>query len=480
VKLAIQKHLRDFLALFFMSLVALGVAGYILSQERFHLPSWVPVVGSDFYKLNVELQTGQAVVPGQGQTINIAGVKVGDVTGVRLENGVAIVSVDMEKKFAPVYRNAHVLLRPKTGLKDMFLALDPGTKGAGALPSGGTIPESNTLPDVNPDEVLASLDADTRDYLTILLGAGGQAFEDKPGHQGQTAADLRQTFKRFEPTNRYLAAISSQVAQRKKNVARVIHNFRLITDALASTDGTLGRFVESSNANFAAFASQDAALREALSLLPGTLQVAQTTLGKADKLALTAGPAFEHLRPFARNLGPALHDVRPFLKATTPVIKNQLRPFTKLARPAVKDLRPTAADLAVATPHLEHTFGVLNTLFNLFAYNPPGKEEGFLFWQTWLNHAGATVFNTQDAHGPIRRGLVIVSCGALGVLDNIIRANPQLSVLTQLLSAPSRAQACGQQVPGGPAGGSTQPTANTASTHAPSATVALPKLRAIP
>jgi phospholipid/cholesterol/gamma-HCH transport system substrate-binding protein len=479
VKLAIKKHLRDFLALFFIALVALGVTGYILSQERFHLPHWVPVVGADFYKLNVELQTAQAVVPGQGQTINIAGVKVGDVQSVQLKNGVAVVSVNMDKKYAPVYRNAHVLLRPKTGLKDMFLALDPGTKDAGALPSGGTIPVSNTLPDVNPDEVLASLDADTRSYLEILLNAGGQAFTDKPGHQGETSADLRQTFKRFEPTNRDLDKIMSEIAQRRHNVSHVIHNFRLITDELSRTDGTLGRFVESSNVNFKAFAAQDAALREALGLLPSTLQVANSTLAKADKLGITATSAFQNLRPFARGLGPALHDVRPFLIKTTPVIKNQLRPFTKLARPTVRELRPTAADLAATTPHLRRTFQVLNSLFNLFAYNPPGKEEGFLFWQTWLNHAGATIFNTQDAHGPIRRGLVIVSCGALGVLDNIIRANPQLSVLTQLLNAPSRAQACGQQVPGGPAGGSTQPTGNTPTTTPPAAAVPLPKLRPV-
>jgi phospholipid/cholesterol/gamma-HCH transport system substrate-binding protein len=461
MKKAIEKHLRDFLALFFMALVAIGATSYILSQQRFHLPKWVPALGSDFYKLNVEMQTGQAVVPGQGQTINIAGVKVGDVNSVHLKNGVAVISVDMDRKYTPVYKNAHVLLRPKTGLKDMYLALDPGTKSAGAVPDGGTIPVVNTLPDVNPDEVLASLDSDTRDYLQILLTAGGQAFTDKPGHEGQASKDLRQTFKRFEPTNRDLAAIMSQIAQRKQNVKHVVHNFRLITDELARTDGTLGRFVESSNVNFQAFAAQDANLREALGLLPDTLQVTKTTLDKADKLGVTAASAFQNLRPFARNLGPALKDLRPFLRQTTPIIKNQLRPFTRLARPTVRDLRPAATDLAVATPHLTNTFGVLNSLFNLFGYNPPGKEEGFLFWQTWLNHSGATIFNTQDAHGPIRRGLVIVSCGTLGVLDNIVRANPQLSVLTQLLSAPSRAQACGQQVPGGPAGDSTQPTGTT-------------------
>src|SRR5436189_5815337 len=179
---AIEKHLRDFLALFFMALVAIGVTSYILSQERFHLPKWVPAIGSDFYKLNVELQTGQAVVPGQGQTVNIAGVKVGDVQSVHLKNGVAIVSVQMDRKYAPVYRNAHVLLRPKTGLKDMYLALDPGTKDAGSLASGGTIAVANTLPDMNPDEVLAQLDSDTRAYLQVLGGAGGQALHDRPVH----------------------------------------------------------------------------------------------------------------------------------------------------------------------------------------------------------------------------------------------------------------------------------------------------------
>jgi phospholipid/cholesterol/gamma-HCH transport system substrate-binding protein len=480
MKRAISKHLRDFLALFFMMLVAFGVTAYILSQERFHLPKWVPVLGADFYKLNVELQTGQAVVPGQGQTINIAGVKVGDVQSVHLKNGVAVVTVNMDKKYAPVYRDAHVLLRPKTGLKDMFLALDPGTKAAGSLPSGGTIPVANTLPDVNPDEVLSSLDADTRDYLTILLSAGGEAFNDPPGKQGDTAAALRQTFKRFEPTNRDLAAIMGQLSQRKRNVARVIHNFRLITDELARTDGRLGRFVESSNANFGAFARQDAALREALGLLPDTLAVTESTLNKADKLAVVAAPAFQHLLPFARALGPALRDVRPFLKTTTPVIRDQLRPFTKLAAPTVNDLRPAAANIAKATPNLINTFQVLNAVFNLFAYNPPGKEEGYLFWQTWLNHAGATIFNTDDAHGPIRRGLVIVSCGALGVLDNIVRANPQLSVLTQLLGAPSRAQACGQQVPGGPAGGSTQPTSTTTPPTPTTTTPAIPAARKTP
>ncbi|MFL5895319.1 MAG: MlaD family protein [Thermoleophilaceae bacterium] len=457
MRMAISKHLRDFLALFFMGLIALGVSYYVLSHERFHLPSWVPAAGSDFYKLNVDLQTGQAVVPGQGQTIDIAGVKVGDVSSVHLKNGVAVVSVNMEKKYAPVYRDAHVLLRPKTGLKDMYLALDPGTKAAGALRSGGTIPASNTLPDVNPDEILAQLDSDTRAYLEILLGAGGEAFTDKPGHAGQASADLRQTFKRFEPTNRDLAKVMGELATRRQNISHVVHNFRLIADELNRTDGRLGRFVESTNANFQALADQDANLRDALGLLPGTLTTTRNALVKADALGRKLGPTSQALRPFARALAPSLRSFRPFLRTSTPIIQNQLRPFTRIARPTVRDLRPTARDLAAATPALRRTFGVVNSLLNELAYNPPGKEEGFLFYASWLNHAGAALFETDDAHGPIRRGLVMISCNSLSVLEQVAAANPQLNTLIQLLNAPKRSAVCPQPVTGAPTGTTTLP-----------------------
>ena len=56
----------------------------ILSQQSTALPSWFPVLGEDRFELKAEFQTAQAVTPGQGQTVNISGVKIGDVTKVEL------------------------------------------------------------------------------------------------------------------------------------------------------------------------------------------------------------------------------------------------------------------------------------------------------------------------------------------------------------------------------------------------------------
>ncbi len=439
MRTAIRKHLRDFVAIIGLFVIALAVAAYVLGHQRLFLPGWVPFVGTDFYTVNAEFSTAQAVVPGQGQTVNIAGVPIGEIGGVKLKNGVAIVQMKIKKsqRKAPVYKNATLLLRPKTGLKDMYIEMNPGTKSAGAVPDGGTLPVSNTLPDVNLDEILSNLDADTRAYLQILISAGGQAF----GTKGYPA-DLRETFKRFDPTARDTARFTSLLSQRRANLQRVIHNFQLLTTALAGRDHQLTQLVDASNANFQAIASEDQKLEETLQLLPGTLQTGSTTLTKADKLAQVLGPTFQALRPGARALGPSLAATRPFLKQTTPVIKNQLRPFSVKAQPTVHELRIAAQHLNPVAPRLTRTAQFLNVLLNELAYNPPGPEEGFLYWAAWVNHAGASIFSTQDAHGVVRRGLFITDCTSLGVLQAIEGLNPQLKVLIDLLNAPTQQQVC--------------------------------------
>ena len=449
---AIRKHMRDFLALLFVLVLALGVGGYILSNQRFTLPGWVPLVGSDFFTLEAELSTAQAVVPGQGQTVTIAGVKIGDIGKAELEDGVAVVEMNLDEDYrGRIFRDATILLRPKTGLKDMYLQLDPGNRSAGELEEGDRIEVSNTLPDVNPDEVLSALDRDTRDYLRVLLNAGAEALGDQEGGaegQQSSAADLRETFKRFEPTARDARAIVSQLALRRRNLRRVVHNFQELVTELGTRDSQLAALVDSANANFEALARQDDNLRESLRLLPGTLGETETTLVKAGELAGELGPALQRAaagRPGARPV--AARDRarscanRPRSSATS------CGRSAATSGPPCAPCASAAEDLAVVTPRTTRVFKFVNALLNTLAYNPPGSEEGYLFWASWVNHAGATIFNTQDAHGPVRRGLVLVSCPALGTLEQVAQANPQLQVLIELLNAPRQSDVCPTPTP---------------------------------
>src|SRR2546422_3992956 len=74
--------------------------------------------------------------------------------------------------------DATMLLRPKTGLKDMIVELNPGTQSRPAVNSGFTVPIANTRPDVNLDEILSNLDRDTRDYLRLLVAGAGEGLKN--------------------------------------------------------------------------------------------------------------------------------------------------------------------------------------------------------------------------------------------------------------------------------------------------------------
>jgi phospholipid/cholesterol/gamma-HCH transport system substrate-binding protein len=445
----IKKQAPVFVAILLMLVLALGIGGFILSNQRFYLPAWFPVLGTDFYEVDAVLQTGQAVVPGQGQTVNVAGVPVGEVGSVELEDGRAVVQMRIKDEYKPIYRDATVLLSPKTGLKDMYLALDPGSEEAGELEEGGRVPVSNTLPDVNGDEILAALDDDTRAYLRVLLNAGGTAFDDEATGADQrfdqtAEQDLRETFKRFEPTARDGERITRLLVNRRRNIARVIHNFQELSSALADRDRQLAALVDSANANFEAFASEEASLREALQLFPGALDQTEQTLDKTAVLAGELGPTLGGLRPFARNLAPALRKTQPFFRETTPIIRDQIRPFARDVQPSVRDLRNATEQLAVVTPRLTTSFKVLNKFFNAFANDPPGPANSFLFWSGWGAHNGATMFNLQDAHGPVRRGLVGLSCTGYETLESVVLGNPQLGMVTRLNNFPPESVACPQ------------------------------------
>ena len=434
MKRAILVHRRDFFAILVLVALASVVVIYILE----HQPAFG--FGKSYYTVKAQFASGAAVTAGQGQSVDVAGVQVGQVGSVQLDGGRAIVTMNIYKKYQPIYYNATVLLRPRTPLKDMYLSLDPGTKDSGAVPAGATLPVANTQPDVNVEEILATLDVDTRNYLLLLLSGGAQLFRDGPAGRAAPSraavSDLRGTFKRFAPLNRDTKTFTELLKERTVNIRRSIHNFQLVSQALGSVDGKLTSLINSSNTNFQAISSQDANLEQALTLLPGTLAQTTQTLGKVQAFANQSTPALRGLVPFAHAFGPALAAATPLFRDTTPVLRNQLRPFSVAVQPLAKILAPASAHLKVATPALSRSIAVLNSLFNTLSYQPGGKQ-GYLFWGSWLSHIANSLTSLQDAHGSMVRGLFMGTCSQLQLFEvGLANANPALKPLLALLNPP--------------------------------------------
>jgi phospholipid/cholesterol/gamma-HCH transport system substrate-binding protein len=435
---ALRGRTRDLVALVVLLVAGLATVLVIIGQQKAALPSWVPLFGQDFFELRAEFLPAQAVTPGQGQAIDIAGVQVGNVGKVDLENGHAVVRMDIKPKYASlIHPDASLLLRPKSGLNDMVIEMDPGTSGP-EIKEGSTVPLANTKPQINADEVLATLDADTRNYLTLLLqgGAEGLGGEEKGR---QLSAGLR----RLDPTIRDIARINTAVAQRRRSLARVIHNFGLLAQELGRHDQQLGRFVDSSNGVFTSFAHQQAAIRASLREFPPTLQVTRNALGSADRLSVQLRRSLPSLIPAAASLKPGLESLQRLFRDTTPPIRDQIRPFTRQARTPLRHLTQGAEPLKKSVNGLGTTFGNLNYGLNELAYNPNPSVGNYLFYLGWLNHDLNSVYLNQDAYGPLRRGMIFASCQTATVALGVASAHPFLRTLQLMTRFPTQEEACG-------------------------------------
>jgi phospholipid/cholesterol/gamma-HCH transport system substrate-binding protein len=423
---ALRRHALDLVAVIGLAAIAAAVGIFILAHQRLRFP-WEATP----FQLQAEFSTAQAVTPGQGQTVRVSGVRVGDISKVALHDGTATVTMDLDPQYRDlVHTDAAALLRPKTGLKDMFIELDPGTRRAPAARKGWTVPLRSTLPDVNPDEVLASLDADTRDQLKLLISGAAEGLQGRAG-------SLNDVLRRFEPTHRSLAQVAGAVATRHRQLRRLVTSLEQLNRELAGHGEDLAQLVDGSAAVFHAFASEEANIGRSVRDLPGALRQTTATLGDVNTFARALRPAADHLRPAVRQIPGANAALTPLALQATPVLRTSVRPFVRDARPLVRKLGPPSQQLADATPDLTRSFTVLNHLFNMVGYNKNGREdpskaardEGYLFWLAWLDHIGSAVFSSGDAHGPFRAIAPGATCSTAKQLMSDNDSSGQLGML---------------------------------------------------
>jgi phospholipid/cholesterol/gamma-HCH transport system substrate-binding protein len=423
-------------ALAVLALVVLGLATtfVILGQQKSAIPSWVPVLGQSFFRIDAEFQTGQSITPGQGQAVDMSGVRIGKIDSVSLNDGHADVSLDVAEQYAPlIHSDATFLLRPKTNLNDMVVEVTPGTSPH-PMEEGAHVPLSSTQPNVNPDEVLATLDSDTQQYLQLLLQGVGTGLEGRGGQ-------LSGVWRRLYPFTRDIARVNSAVAKRRVALANVIHNFRLVSDALAAKNTEITNFVGASEEALGHFANQADSLSSAISELPSTLRQTDTALTSANALSEQLGPALTKLTPQADAFAPALRRLQTFFTDTSPVISGQITPFTHQINPPLDTVRQTAKPFSKTVANFRDTLKPLNYGFNELAAKPSGGQS-YLFYLPWLNHNLSSGYLLQDAAGPLRRGTILLTCQTATLANGFANGRPFLRTLLQLTNIPTVGQIC--------------------------------------
>ncbi|MDX6626294.1 MAG: phospholipid/cholesterol/gamma-HCH transport system substrate-binding protein [Solirubrobacterales bacterium] len=422
-------HRKDTIAIFVLAIAGIVMMLGIFTQQKASLPSWLPLVGEEFEHISAEFSTAQAVTPGQGQSVDIAGVQIGKVASVNLEDGNAVVGMDIEPKYMElIHSDATFLLRPKTGLNDMVVEVSPGT-GKKQIADGTKFTLAQTEPNTNLDAFLASLDADTRQYLQLLVAGGAQGI-------GGRGKQFGNALRRFQPFVHYVAKLNKAVAARHVALSRVIHDFGSLTTELGRHDAEIRRFVTSSDAALGNFANQQQSIQDALREFPATLTAVKAGFASSNRFSQAAFPALTKSIPQVQALTPAFKATENLFKQTTAPIRDQIRPFTRQIRPVLTHANEGSGPLNKTVRSFGNAVGGLNKFFNILAYDPKGSAESYLFYLPWLNHDFNAAFNLQDAGGPLLRGMILITCNGASLGYGLTQEKPQLKTLLQLTSVP--------------------------------------------
>jgi phospholipid/cholesterol/gamma-HCH transport system substrate-binding protein len=422
-------HRKDTIAIIVLAIAGIVMMLGIFTQQKASLPSWLPVVGEEFEHITAEFSTAQAVTPGQGQSVDIAGIQIGKVTSVDLEDGHAVVGMDIVPEYMKlIHPDASFLLRPKTGLNDMIVEVDPGG-GKDHIDDGAHFTLAQTEPNTNLDAFLAILDGDTRQYLQLLVAGGAKGL----GSRGKQASNA---LRRFQPFVHYTAKLNKVVAERHVALANVIHNFGELTTELARHDAEIRRFVTASDDALGNFANQQDSIQEILREFPPALQAANASFASSKRFSDIAYPALTGLIPQAQASTPAFKATRRMFEQTTAPIRDQIRPFTREIRPFLAQGAKAAGPFSKTVKNFGNSLAGLNYFFNELAYKPSGSRQSYLFYLPWLNHNFNAAFTLQDGAGPVLRGLTMISCTGASLGYGFVETRPVLKTLLQAVNLP--------------------------------------------
>lgn len=429
MKRVLERYGVPFAAIIAIVVIGMTAAIGVLSNQRFYLPKWVPFLGSDFVDYTIDFSSAKAVVPGQGQTVAISGVTVGDISDVHLHGRRGRVTVKIQRKYAGrIHTDATAALRPRTLLDDMIIELDPGTKGAPVLKEGGNIPAERTMTQIEFDELLSEFDADTRQFLAILLQQGAK------GLAGNGGRDFGRLLRGIEPTTVYTAKIAKALRVREAQIARTVTNLRAVMTELGKNQEALGTFVSASADAFDAIGDSQSDLRGVVDKSPEALSKTQDLLEQAGRLSEHVGNASRRLERPTRNLDAGFKQLIAFMDEATPVLRDSARPFAREAQAPLGKLKPAIDDIAASAKNTSTGTEVLRQLFDGLAYKPASDDLSALTLAGWLGHAGMSITSMQDASGAIGRALLYTDCGLAENATTLLRKDsPAARIAIDLL-----------------------------------------------
>jgi phospholipid/cholesterol/gamma-HCH transport system substrate-binding protein len=347
------------------------------------------------YRMKVALP--EATQLGLEADVRVAGVRVGKVKSKQLDTAGnrTVATLEIERKFAPVNKDAKAILRQKTLLGETYLELTPGTQGGPTVPENGTLGAAQVQPTVELDEIFEAFDPITRQAFQTWQTSLADSFRGR----GQDFSDALGNLPSFAQDG---SAVLKVLDSERTDLSRLVRDTGSVFAALSQDPQALQELIVNSERVFSATASQNEKLAETFQIFPTFLDESKATLARLRTFALNTDPLIKDLRPVARDLGPTLRDVRLF----APDLKNVLLRLDSLTTVSQDNL-----------PALVETLGGLKPL--LASVGPfAGQLNPILEWLEFYNH------QVSDFIGGAASGLAATTTHNVGTGHYLRQASP--------------------------------------------------------
>lgn len=176
------------------------------------------------YRVNASFVSAADLVP--GDDVTISGVRVGRVASIQPTETGAVVALDFQQQYAPLYQDARAVVKSKNLLGERYVEVYRGAGGS-AIPAGGMLPSSHTLTPVEVSMVLDTLTPDVRDQLTIAINSLGEGVAGQGQNLNASAGDLRVLAEGLQ-------GIADALATQSTDLDAVIVSLRKVMDTLAA------------------------------------------------------------------------------------------------------------------------------------------------------------------------------------------------------------------------------------------------------
>ena len=344
-----------------ITLGALIILAYYYTTAGGRLP-----LAGHLYSVTAQISDPQELL--KHADVRAAGVKVGSVNNITnsVEGGQTITQAQMQLNgsFAPIYKDATVLIRQKTLVGENYIELTRGHPSAGQVPDGSVLPLSHDLESVPLDKILNALTPPVRQQIRTDLQTLGTGLN----HEG---AHLNQFLGGLQPTVQNGGIVFGVLNEQRQQVADVIQQTGTLMQAFANRTQDLRTLITAAATTAQAVAARDSALEQSFAQLPPTLTQARTSVGILSGFAGSASPVISNLRVAMQNLQPVFAELQPTAVAARQLF-DSIPPFLKVANPLLTTLKGFSR---AATPAVAPLEALLRESNPVISYLAPYKAE---------------------------------------------------------------------------------------------------------